>query len=186
LVEPVDVYLVGSKGVQNGAEEPEDVPHVVVQAALHRVPIVNVLLHQEVLLVPVPCLGRSLLPTAAGTVDLSYGLLGNMMYRSSVHHMLYFLRHGLVLSQLVHHSGTGDTPRKIHESWPQSHVLKVLPKSFPCLKVLWDPGRDGRRNVQHLRLPRLLSDGQTDVKWGKWLRHCRWSLLVQSDAHRCN
>jgi hypothetical protein len=46
--------------------------------------------------VPIPRLGRSLLPTAAGTVDLSYGLLGNMMYCSLVHHMSYFLRHGLV------------------------------------------------------------------------------------------
>jgi hypothetical protein len=97
LVEPVDVYRGGTEGVQDGTEESKDVPQLTVSASLHRVPVPTILVPREVVLVLILTLDGSLLPQTARLVDLSYGLLDDMVYHPALHHMKYLLRYRTLL-----------------------------------------------------------------------------------------
>jgi hypothetical protein len=93
LVKPVDVYLGGMEGVPNGREESKDFLQLAISAGFHRVPARVVFVPREVILVPILILGGLFLSLTAHPVDLSYSLLGNVVYCPALHHMSHLLRY---------------------------------------------------------------------------------------------
>jgi hypothetical protein len=133
LVELVDVYLVRTERVQDGAQVPKDIPHFLKSAGFNGVPVCAILLPLKVPFVQLLILERSFIPLIPCPIVFGYHLLGNRAHCPSVGIPLKFNSNVQCGCQFVHQPCAGDRPGEMQKAGPKPHDLQVPLQSHSVL-----------------------------------------------------
>jgi hypothetical protein len=104
--------------VQDRAQEPEHVLHLVVLASLYQVPIRAVFIPIKVILVLATVFEGPLVPLGTSPRDFRQCVLGDVVQSTPLHILLHLIRDTAILGQLVHHRLVSDSARKIQGPSP--------------------------------------------------------------------